>query len=249
MRTNQRYGWVAQLPDHRDLVYRPAIVNLPKQVDLRSKFPKPYDQGQLGSCTSNAIAGLMEYLRDTESEADFVPSRLFIYYFERLLEGTVNSDSGAQLRDGIKVVVNQGAANESDWPYDISKFADTPPANVIAEAKTFEALQYQAVTQTANALMGALAAGHPVVFGFTVYESFESDAVAQTGIVPMPRKGESVLGGHAVCIVGYDAVKKVFIVRNSYGTDWGISGHFTIPFAYVTNRRLASDFWTITKTS
>src|SRR5664279_4841023 len=119
-RSNAHYGWVPQLPDHRDLIYRPEATVLPQQVDLRAKFPKTYDQGQLGSCTANAIAGLLEYLRAAESEADFIPSRLFIYYYERVIEGTVSSDSGAMLRDGIKVVAKQGVPNEQDWPYDIT---------------------------------------------------------------------------------------------------------------------------------
>src|SRR5664279_4852571 len=146
-RNNARYGWMPQFPDARDLTYRPETVKLPQQVDLRSLFPKPYDQGQLGSCTSNAIAGLLEYVRRVEGETDFIPSRLFIYYYERLLEGTVSSDSGATLRDGIKVVAKQGAPNEADWPYDITKFKNAPSAKVVSEAVTFEAIQYQAVPQ------------------------------------------------------------------------------------------------------
>ena len=88
-----------------------------------------------------------------------------------------------------------------------------------------------------------------MVFGFTVYESFESPEVASTGVVPYPKRGESVLGGHAVCIAGYDAARKVFIVRNSYGDQWGKAGYFEMPFKYVTSKSLASDFWVITKTS
>jgi C1A family cysteine protease len=244
-----RYGWIPSLPDNRDYVLRLAATKLPDHIDLRGSFPKPYDQGNLGSCTANAIAGLLEYLRGVEGESDFIPSRLFIYYYERVIEGTVGSDAGAMLRDGIKVVAKQGAPNEKHWPYDIAKFTTKPTAKVIAEAVMFEAIQYQAVPQTATALMSALAAGHPVVFGFSVYESFESAEVARTGIVPYPKRGESMLGGHAVLLVGYDATKKVFICRNSWSEGWGQAGHFTIPFRYVTSKRLASDFWTITKTT
>src|SRR5882672_7429720 len=130
------YGWVPDLPDHRDLVYSaPAafITALPTAVDLRLQCPPVYDQGQLGSCTGNAIAGAIEFGRLKQKVSDFVPSRLFIYYNERVVEHTVNSDSGAQIRDGMKVVAKQGAPPESDWPYDISKFADKPPASVYAD--------------------------------------------------------------------------------------------------------------------
>src|SRR5215510_6651839 len=121
------YGWVPDLPDHRDLSYSaPAqfLMALPTSIDLTSKCPPVYDQGQLGSCTGNAIAAAVQFAREKQKlQPDFVPSRLFIYYGERVIEGSVESDSGAQIRDGIKVVAKLGAPPESDWPYDISKFA------------------------------------------------------------------------------------------------------------------------------
>ena len=83
------------------------------------------------------------------------------------------------------------------------------------------------------------------MFGFTVYESFESQEVAKTGVVPMPAPGEQVVGGHAVLAVGYDDSAQTFMVRNSWGTGWGQAGYFTMPYAYLTTRGLSSDFWTI----
>ena len=132
------------------------------------------------------------------------PSRLFIYYNERALEGTVGSDSGAQIRDGIKSVAQWGDCPETEWPYDISQFAIQPPQSCYADASKHLALVYESVDQDLNDLRGCLAAGFPFVFGFTVYQSFESDDVAQTGIVPMPRWFERPIGGHAVMAVGYD---------------------------------------------
>ena len=90
-----------------------------------------------------------------------------------------------------------------------------------------------------------MAGGYPFEFGFTVYESFESQEVAQTGVVPMPQQTEKVLGGHAVMAVGYDDAQQRIIVRNSWGTSWGQQGYFTMPYAYLTNHQLSSDFWTI----
>ena len=92
-------------------------------------------------------------------------------------------------------------------------------------------------------MLNCLADGFPFVFGFTVYESFETLKVAQTGIVPMPKKSERTLGGHAVMAIGYDQKQKHFIVRNSWGPQWGQAGYFTMPYAYLET--LASDFWTI----
>jgi C1A family cysteine protease len=174
-----------------------------------------------------------------------VPSRLFIYYNERVMEGTVNSDSGAQLRDGVKVVSKLGVCPETDWPYDISLFAQKPPAVAFNNAKKEQVRNYFRIPQNANQLKACLGEGFPFVFGFTVYDSFESPAVAKSGVLPMPQPGEQVLGGHAVCAVGYDDSKQVCIVRNSWGRGWGMKGYFTMPYAYITDPQLASDFWTM----
>ena len=201
--------------------------------------------GELGSCTANAIAAAMEFERIKQKLPDFVPSRLFIYYNERAMEGTVLFDSGAQIRDGIKSVAKQGAVAESEWPYNISRFAVKPPIKCYTDALKDLVTQYSSITQISSQLKGCLASGYPFVFGFSVYESFESDAVAQTGHVPMPRSNEQLLGGHAVMAVGYDDTNQWFIVRNSWGTGWGMRGYFTLPYAYLLDLNLSSDFWTI----
>jgi C1A family cysteine protease len=242
------YGWVPDLPDARDHLYAAPpefLTALPPQVDLRGQCPAVYDQGQLGSCTANAIAGAFEFDLLRQKAADFMPSRLFIYYNERVMENTVQSDAGAQIRDGIKSVAKQGVCPESEWPYDIAKFADQPPAQCYTDALNHQVTSYQRVTQLLNQLKGCLAHGNPFVLGFTVYASFESDQVAQTGEVPMPAPGEQQLGGHAVLAVGYDDSTQRFTVRNSWGAGWGMSGYFTLPYAYLIDRSLSSDFWTL----
>jgi C1A family cysteine protease len=245
---NKHYGWVPDLPDHRDQLYSAPVVKLvtfPAKADLRSQCPPVYDQGQLGSCTANAIAGAVQFDLMKESKPVFVPSRLFIYYNERVIEGTVNSDSGAMIRDGIKSIAHQGDAPEKDWPYDIAKFADKPPAKAFADAKKHEAVSYQRLVQDLNQMKGCLASGYPFVFGFTVYESFESQQVATSGQVPMPSPNEKTVGGHAVMAVGYDDSQQRFIVSNSWGNGWGMAGYFTMPYAYLTQSSLSDDFWTI----
>ena len=245
----KRYGWIPDLPDHRDHLFAapPALMrSLPRAVDLRGGCPAVYDQGELGSCTANAIAGAIQFeqLKQKLPQA-FTPARLFIYYNERAIEGTIDSDSGAQIRDGIKSVAAQGAPPEADWPYDIEQFAVQPPPRAYADAAQHKVLRYQRIVQTANQLKSCLAAGYPFVFGFTVYESFESPDVAATGIVPLPGPDESVLGGHAVVAVGYDDAAGRWIVRNSWGSGWGQAGYFTMPYAYLVDPDLASDFWTL----
>jgi len=246
----KRYGWVRDIPDQRDFRYQPPprlARALPPKVDLREGFPPCYNQGELGSCTANAISGALQFLESKEgAPAPVMPSRLFVYYNERVLEGTVDSDSGAQIRDGIKSVAKRGFCAEELWPYDIKRFADKPPESCYRAALKDRVSQYLRLDHVnTTPLLTCLASGYPFVFGFSVYESFESPRVAETGVVPLPRLGERVLGGHAVVACGYDVKASRFTVRNSWGARWGMGGYFTMPFAYLTNAFLSADFWTI----
>jgi C1A family cysteine protease len=244
------FGWKPEVPDHRDLPYsmmRLALeqpLALPSQVDLRSGCPPIYDQGQLGSCTGNAIAGAFQFDRRKQNLPDFVPSRLFIYYNERAMEGSVSEDAGAYIRDGIKSIAKQGVCKESQWPYNISKFATKPSKSCYTSAVKYRAVSYFRLNNSnLSELKTCLAAGFPFVFGFTVYSSFfQGDT--NHGIVPMPGN-ESVEGGHAVLAVGYDDSNQRFIIRNSWGAGKGDNGYYYMPYPYLTNLSLSDDFWTV----
>jgi len=149
------------------------------------------------------------------------------------------------LRDGMKSVGSQGACPESMWAYDITKFQNQPTQDCYQVALQNRAILYQRLVRDLRQMKGCLASGYPFVFGFTVYESFESQQVAHDGHALMPQPNEQVLGGHAVLAVGYDDSNQWFIVRNSWGVNWGMQGYFTLPYAYLTLRSLSSDFWTI----
>jgi C1A family cysteine protease len=149
------------------------------------------------------------------------------------------------IRDGIKSVAKQGVCTELSWPYVPENFAVQPPQQCYDEALRARALAYQRIPRSLKQLKGCIAHGYPFVFGFQVYESFESDEVTKTGVAPMPAANETPLGGHAVLAVGYDDATERFVVRNSWGSTWGNEGYFTLPYAYLTNNGLSGDFWAI----
>ena len=243
-----RYGWKPDLPDHRDhrLSVAPPRGEIPALVDLRGGCPPVYDQGQIGSCTANALAALFEYERRKQADLpDARLSRLFLYYNERKLEGTTDQDAGAQIRDGIKSLANTGICLESEWPYEPAKFAVEPPPDCYFNAVRDRAIDYARVPQTVNEITTCLAAGFPIAFGFSVYDNFESDEVATTGILSLPDRSDEPVGGHAVMMCGYDQAKRLFLVRNSWGAAWGQGGYFWMPYDYALNGDLADDLWTL----
>jgi C1A family cysteine protease len=265
-RRARRFGWIRDLPDHRDQYFSVAhgtMSNLPPATDLRPKCPPVYNQGQIGSCTANAIAAAIQFdrLRNKQSP-DFVPSRLFIYYNERFMEHDVQADRGAQIRDGIKSVGKVGVCPETEWTYDDTpatsdggpwppgaKPAQQPPKKCYIDAAEYKVVSYQRLVQNLSQLQGCLAQGLPFVFGITVYSSFfegyGTPQEQQRVITPLPGASDDVVGGHAILCVGYDNAKMLFTCRNSWGTGEGDKGYFYMPYSYVTNSSLASDFWVI----
>jgi C1A family cysteine protease len=247
-RSSKWYGWLPDLPDHRDFLYSaiaPKLPRLPLKIDLRSKCSPVENQGNLGSCTANALVGAVEFL-EIKDGAMFVDlSRLFVYYNERVIEGTVGEDSGAFLRDGIKSLAKQGVCPEKEWPYNVGAYAKKPNRKCYTDARKHQITSYHRIS-TLNEMRTCLADGFPFVFGFTVYSAFESPVVAKSGVLNLPGPGEQVLGGHAVTAVGYDNTAKRFWIRNSWDTDWGQRGYFTMPYDYLDPaKNLADDFWTI----
>jgi len=253
-----KYRWLPDPPDSRDHLYQlNTALTLAPRVDLRQYCSPIEDQGNIGSCTGNAIAGQIELI-DRKGGKQLDVSRLFIYYEERVLEGSVRYDAGAYIRDGIKVTYNKGAPLESLWPYATNKFATKPPTAAYTDALKRKVTGYQRCADF-NAVKNALAAGNPVTIGFNVYDSFEGawgnipHGQAGSGMMPFPNTvTEQLLGGHAVCIVGYDDTMPVtgkangrFIVRNSWGTGWGDNGYFYMPYDVIKTTSMSSDFWLI----
>lgn len=236
-------GWLPDLPDFRDALYadhyRVNEAALPNKFSIREHMSPVRDQGQLGSCTGFSTCAAVEFLIP-----GVVVSPLFVYYEERAAEGTVKADAGANIRTGIKVLNKLGAASELIWPYSDGavKFKKKPTKAATVDAAKRKLTTYLRCASRLQ-VMSALASGKPVVIGFSCYASLETEAVDKTGIVPMPKKSERQIGGHAICLTGYDVGTQLFEFKNSWGTSWGEKGYGYLPFGYIDDANLADDFW------
>ncbi|MBD1920380.1 C1 family peptidase [Microcoleus sp. FACHB-831] len=242
------YGWIPDRPDSRDIKYsapQQVISNLPPKVDLRSQLPAVYEQGSIGSCTAQSISAAFYFCQTKQKIFSFEPSKLFTYYVTRDIEGTINQDCGATLRNTIKSINKFGVCPESIWPYKPERLMVQPTPTCYDTASRHIAISYSQVTQSLRQLKGCLASGFPFALGMTIYETFESEEVAKTGKLNLPWTNEQLVGGHAVLAVGYDDSQKRFILRNSWGKQWGMAGYFTVPYDYILNPDLAADFWTV----
>jgi C1A family cysteine protease len=250
----QWYGARPSLPDIRDFraqftraQIRAARVAASVRLKTSPFMPPIVDQLPLGACVANATATAFRFETRQAGLPDFQPSRLAIYYGGRKLEGSVEYDSGLYVRDGIKVVAKEGAGDERLWPYDIDRFTETPPAEYYADAAQHRAVVYERVGQTQGEIQAAIHGRDLVVLGIAIYESFESEQVAKTGTVPMPKSSEALLGWHCVAMDGYDPRRTD--QANSWNEDWGKRGHFTLKWDYVLNPDLCSDLWRIKRVS
>jgi len=244
----RHFGAHRDAPDSRDRAYSPSaelLKSLPKSVDLRPQCPPVYDQRPLHRCTANAAAAAVQFARRKYGLADFTPSRLFIYYNGRKLQGTQHKDAGTSLREVIKVLVSQGDCPEQHWPYDPAQVNAQPPQSCYQDAVKYKDIAYERIAQDLAHMKARLAAGSPFVLTFGIYSGSEAPEAAQTDIMPIPKAGETFLGDHAVMAVGYDDARAMFIIRNSWGPKWGMQGHFWLPYTYATDPKLAGDFWAL----
>ncbi len=297
-------GWRKQLNDPRDAdfslkLHRGFLATNPSSADIRTFCSPVEDQGNLGSCTANMFAGMVEanegrgLAKLAEAAAASVAvsgvttlsngtitytttvvppkatptpapaptpapklvhaSRLFEYYATRKIEGSTGYDSGATIRDTIKAGYTYGVVDEAMWAYDVSKFTVNPPTNVWTAAATHKVTSYHSIADGAiETMKAAIVSGYLVGFGFVVYDAMMTNAMALSGLLCRPARSESVQGGHAVALVGYDdnkvmpdGSKGAFLVRNSWGTGWGLQGYFWMASNYVSDPTLSSDFWVV----
>lgn len=275
------YGYKPDPEDKRDFVFQAIqkVEQLPPSVDMRQYCSPVREQGKLGACSGFAIGtGLREFiilknlppppplpvkkrsclltllpesLLMKLGMVEFVTlSPMFLYYMERVLENTVNEDRGATMRSGMKVLCDTGICSETHYPYDIEHFNAKPGLAARTEAINYKVSAYSRVMGLTN-MKSCLALGGGLVLGMYVYESFETPEVARTGIMPVPRQTEQLLGGHAVFCCGYvdDTTWPgggYLIIKNSWGTSWGQGGYFLMPYEYAGNYSNVPDVWTVT---
>lgn len=245
-----QYGYKKDPIDHRDYILhmKTNLTASVTNVDLRSKCPAIYNQGNLGSCVSNGTAFSIQYDQIKGNfPHQFTPSRLFIYYNTRVIEKTVNVDSGTTIRGALQAVNKQGACPEKLWPYVINQFRTKPPTSAYTSGAQHLVKVYTRLQFTLDQMKQCLIDGYPFIFGMILYTSFNK--VTPNGLVPVPKAGEKILGGHCMACVGFDDSKKYFIVRNSWGTGWGYRGYCYIPYDYMCDAGKTFDLWTIREIS
>lgn len=250
------YGWKPDRRDDRDRVFAPV-----NRIPVRSRgmlaaahLPPVWDQGPQGSCTGFMVAGAGSFLRAIKGEPAFVPSARFPYWNAREIEGTTLDDSGAQIRSAVKAVVKKGVC--SDWlcRYSVDGYASRPSFLAYWGAACNLISAYERVDNSRlSHLKLCIDNQLPIAFGFAVYETFEieNEGIAKDGLMRMPSATEVLVGRHAVWAIGYDDEKDIrgqrggFLIRNSWGLDWGEAGNFWIPYSLITDKTFAADFWVL----
>lgn len=219
----------------------------PPSVSALLKYVPPrLDQGSIGSCVGHAITHALRWHVRRAQGVDHPLSRLQAYYFARLLENSVKSDAGCEIRNAVKAVKKYGVAHEDDWPYVESKFDDAPPPDVVKKGQLWSALTYERVPVSVVGLKTALVSGFPVAIGVTLFDSFERPDVEKTGVVPVPDVDkEQMVGGHAMLCVGYGQKPGTFTVCNSWGMGWGDRGYCYVPEKYLGSTEFGGDYWVV----
>jgi len=232
---------VVRKPNHNDITAEKNAVRAvtPQRVSLIQKMPPIYDQGDLGSCVANATAAILSYANFVSSKrVQYMSSRMFLYFNGRAADAILDKDPSELITDvglymdsALTTIKTDGVLAETACPYDISRFAYKPSADKYQLAQKNKNINYKNIAKTLASLKTQLAAGLPIMIGINVYDNFFSDITSTKGTVGMPN-GE-LLGGHAIVIVGYDDMRSVFNIRNSWGTGWGDVGYGTIPYSYI----------------
>jgi C1A family cysteine protease len=251
----RKHGWIPDKIDQRDYLFKSIqktpTTQLPNVIDMRKFMTTVEDQGKIGSCVANALVGAIEYLyvwKILKRYSCLKPrdySRLFVYYWARQLDNIID-DGGCTIRSAIKTLVDYGVCRERTWSYQHDRWSLKPDEDATAEALKKRATDYYRVG-TLDELFSALADGYPVTFGAKLYQSFY---LAETGNIPIPLRDDVFAGNHAMLACGYNLDTETILVRNSWGTNWGINGYCEMPIKYFEPiGNLVQDCWVVRTTT
>jgi C1A family cysteine protease len=229
-----------KVPSTDKIIVSKTTPKSPSSYQITKTF-KIIDQGNLGDCVANAFS----FCISVQTNQSFTTSRLYHYAVCRILDDTpLNQDNGTTVQTACNAIQNYGAIGENSYPYNVNKFANYPSLSILQGAKYFKKFTYTFVNQDLTSIKNCLNTyGCPIIFGFMVYSSFYN--VNSSGIVTTPNTNtETLEGGHCMNIIGYNDSMNggVFICANSWGTSWGKNGLCYIPYNYLMNSNLASDF-------
>lgn len=223
--------------DMRDRVASPPPLIMPSQIDLSKWLPDVRDQGQEGACTAFAGTGILAWHFNRFKNKPLIFSPQFLYRAERIIEGTIDSDNGAESRTMMKCLCTYGTCLEESDPYNDKGWQDSTSMKQLIEARSYKLGAYHRVLDL-RTLKSVLASGYVASLAIEVYESFESD-VASSGYIPLPAHNERLLGGHEVYTFGYDdrctnldGTVGALMCRNSWSKNWGMNGNFMLPYSY-----------------
>ncbi len=231
--------------------------------DGKHPFATPYNQGSLADCGVNALAGAIDYLIATQKSLaglkaqDFLPSRLFLYYNTLFAQyrGEPNAkwDNEPTVQSyAIHTAATQGMISEGSSTSDSTgetlpygKKIVTPSAADYATSPLYRISDYQAFPNNATLADMKKTLNNNEVFTFWAnavnFPSNNSEwpgfQKGQLPMLPEPSKqAHQEVDGHFMLVVGYDDAKKAFIVRNSWGDNWGINGFAYMPYSYFTRK-------------
>jgi len=237
-------GCLKDPPDLRDIPMGLVLppVPVPKALDYTLEMSPVRNQGDEGTCVAFAsVVGVKEYEDSKEYRKLIQLSPRYVYNLCKKLDGAPGQE-GTYPRVAMKVLLHYGVCPESLWPYRPHQ-KDKPKKNAEILARRYRIKAY-ARLKDLDEMKRSLMVNGPFLAGVKVFSSWMNKKVQKTGFIPMPKKGEEFLGGHAVCIVGFNDKNGLFKFKNSWGRQWADKGYGYLPYRYI--QLYCSDAWSAT---
>lgn len=248
--------------DDRKYKLLPSVIEEPLQetysdheikqssIDLRKNFSKIKNQGQQGSCLAFALTSIFEYMMKVNKQTECDLSEAFLYYNARNMDDnndvSTKEDTGSRFKPAMDSLIKYGISLEKFWPYNDEVYSNKPTREAYKDAENRKLIKAVNVNGNSNAIKSALSDGYPVAVSLTLCPSFYNNGAYITvpskeeidDIKENVNKSDVILRCHAMVIVGYSEDLKMFLVRNSWGDNWGDKGYCYIPYAYIDNNDL-----------